>query len=134
MGSLDSWKPDGGRAFVWYLREMIERNIKKSLRGGTPTLSLNKKIATYYDGINSQAASYIELVADGDGIFDGDGFDVESALAVFDELEGDLTDTERHVLTCHRNGATDKKIGDGLSVSRERARQIRISAVNKLTR
>ena len=74
------------------------------------------------------------MVADGDGIFDGDGFDVEAAIATFDELEADLTDTERHVLTRHRNGDTDQKISDGLGVSRERARQIRISAIDKLTK
>jgi len=27
-----------------------------------------------------------------DGIFDGDGFNVEAAIAAFDELEADLTD------------------------------------------
>ena len=132
MGCLDAWEPDGGRAFVWYLREMIERNIKKSLRGERHALSLDQKTGAYHDGILGRATSYVDLVADGDGIFDGDGFNVEAAIAAFDELEADLTDTERHVLACHRNGNTDKKIGDGLSVSRERARQIRISAVNKL--
>jgi hypothetical protein len=134
MRSLDTWEPNGGRAFVWYLRDLIEKNIKKSLRGERFTLSLDAKTGAYHDGILGREVSYIDLVADGDGIFDGDGFDVETAIATFDELEADLTDTERHVLTRHRNGDTDQKICDGLGVSRERARQIRISAINKLTR
>jgi DNA-directed RNA polymerase sigma subunit (sigma70/sigma32) len=134
MGSLDAWEPGGGgRAFVWYLRDLIEKNIKKSLRGEKFMLSLDAKTGAYHDGILGRGVSYIDLVADGDGIFDGDGFDVEAAIAAFDELEADLTDTERHVLTRHRNGDTDKKIADGLRLSRERARQIRISAINKLT-
>jgi DNA-directed RNA polymerase specialized sigma subunit len=132
--SLNAWEPGGGRAFVWYLRDLIEKNIKKSLRGEKFTLSLDQKTGAYHDGILGRETSYIDLVADGDGIFDGDGFDVEAAIVAFDELEADLTDTERRVLTCHRNGETDKKIGDGLRVSRERARQIRISAIDKLTR
>src|SRR5262249_45871211 len=98
MGSLKTWDPDGGRAFVWYLRDLIEKNIKKSLRREKFDLSLDQKVGAYHDGILGRKISYVDLVADGEGIFDGDGFDVEAAIAVFDELEADLTDTERHVL------------------------------------
>jgi hypothetical protein len=118
LGSLDAWEPNGGRPFVQFLRVIIEGNIRKSLRGRKSTVPLDEKTGACH----------------GDGIFDGDGFNVEAAIAAFDELEADLTDTERHVLSRHRNGDTDRMIGDGLSVSRERARQIRISAVSKLTR
>jgi len=115
--SLAAWDPGGGRAFVWYLRALIEGNIRKSLRGNRPALPLDEAAVTYYAG---------------DGIFDGDGFDFDAALAAFDEREADLTDTERHVIARRRAGATDQNIADGLRVSRERARQIRFSALNKL--
>jgi DNA-directed RNA polymerase sigma subunit (sigma70/sigma32) len=74
-----------------------------------------------------------DVVAD-IGDVDVDGFDFDAALATFDEMAADLTDQERHVLTCRRNGDTDIKISEGLCLSRERVRQIRISAVKKLAR
>lgn len=119
LGSLDAWEPNGGRSFVRFLRALIEGNIRKSLRGRESTLPLDEKTGAYHHG---------------DGIFDGDGFDIGAAIAAFDELEADLTDAGRHVIARHRDGDTDKTIGDGLGVSRERARQMRILAVSKLTR
>jgi DNA-directed RNA polymerase specialized sigma subunit len=111
MSSLGAWDPGRGRAFVWYLRDLVEKNITKSIR--------SEKLAPSLD------------VGDDDDV---GGFDFEAALAAFDEMAADLTDQERHVLTCRRNGDTDIKISDGLRLSRERVRQIRISAINKLTR